>query len=110
MFGGGAGLIFNKRNGVLVIFSLEREVRCHHGERDVATHIQPSVVAAAEVRQGANHLEPEAVQKDESAQRRAAGEEGFQQFAAEDDHIASLRFVHFIEPSPLLEGKITYLI
>ncbi len=56
----------------------------------------------------ANDFEPNAVQQDECAHRRAPGEQGLQQFVAEDDHIASLRSVQFIQPASLLEGKITY--
>ena len=73
VLGGHARLIFNERNGVLVVFSLEREVRGHHRKRDVAAHVEPGIVAASEMRHAADDFEPDAVQQDECSHRRAAG-------------------------------------
>ena len=44
------------------------------------------------------------------ANRGTSGKQGLQQFVAQDDHIAPLRSVQFIEPAPFLEGKITDLV
>src|SRR5205085_12328694 len=110
VLGGHARLVFDKGNRVLVVFSLNQKGHRQHRERDVATHIQPYVVTAAEVRHAANDFEPEPVQQDERANRRTAGEQGFQQFVAEDDHIAPLRQVHFIKPPSLFEREITDLV
>ena len=91
-----------------MVFSLEREVRGHYLERDVGTHVQPIVVAAAEVRHAANDFKPDAIQQDKCAYRGPPGKQGLQQLVTEDDHISSLRSVHFIEPASLLEREITY--
>src|SRR5258708_38665065 len=40
---GHARLIFNVRDGVLVVLSLDREIRGHHLEGDVASHVQPGM-------------------------------------------------------------------
>src|ERR1700683_1162352 len=69
----GEGLIFNNRNGVLVVFSFDRKVRSHHLKRDVAAHIQPRIVAPAEMRRAADHFETDSVQQDKRAQRWTAG-------------------------------------
>src|SRR4051794_37214457 len=47
VFGGDARLIFDKGNRVLMIFALYWEGRPHYLEGNVATHIEPHVVAAA---------------------------------------------------------------
>jgi hypothetical protein len=62
VFSGHARLIFDKGNGILMVFSLERKGRGHHLERNVGTHVQPIVVSVPEVRHGANDFKPETIQ------------------------------------------------
>ena len=83
-------LILDEGNGVLMVFSLEWEVRSHHLERNVATQIQPHVVAPAKMRHTAHHFKSDAIQKDERANRGTSGKQRLQQLVPEDDHIPPL--------------------
>ncbi len=61
MLSGHARLIFDKGNRVLVVFSLDRKRRGHYLERNVGAHVQPQIVAMAQMRHAANDFEPESV-------------------------------------------------
>ena len=110
MLGCAAGLILDERDGVLVVFSFDREVGGHHWKRNIAAHIQPDVVAAAEVRHGPDDFEANAVQEYECAQGGTSRKQRLQQFVSEDDHIPPLRGVHLIQPPSVFNGEVADLV
>src|SRR5437016_9132614 len=103
-------LILDEGNGVLVIFSLDWKVRSHYLIRNVATHVEPHIVTAAQVRHAAHHFKSDPIQQHKCTNRRTARKQGLQQFIPQDNYISSLCSIQFVEPTPFLEGKITNLI
>jgi hypothetical protein len=93
-----------------VVFSFDGEIFSHHLKGNVAAHIEPEVVAAAEVGHAADHFEAQAIDQDERADRGAAREQRLLQFVAEDNDIAALQAVQFIEPAAFFQGQVTDLV
>src|SRR5215475_10259665 len=58
-----ARLILDEGNGVLVVLTLDGEIRGHDLERNIATHVEPVVVASAQMRNAADDLETDSIHK-----------------------------------------------
>ena len=95
-------LIFDEGNGVLMVLALNGETRRHHREGNVAAHVQPHVVATAEMGHAPYRFKAASIQQDERADRGAAREQRFQQLVAQHDYIPPLFQIQLIQPAAFL--------
>src|SRR6266496_4927369 len=77
---------------------------------NVPTHVEPQIVTTSEMGQCADNLKAQPVDQHRRPERRPSREQGFLQFATQNNHIPSLRSVQFIQPPAVLQGQVADLV
>src|SRR5258708_14657723 len=105
VFGGAAGLIVEKRNRVVSLRALDREITAHDLEGNVAAGVGGVVVATPDALQSADDFEAMAIEENERAHGGTSRKKVACHLIAEDDDVAFLTFVETVEPAPQFQRE-----
>ncbi len=106
---GHAGLVVDEGDGILVVLALERKQSRHHPKGKIAAHVGGVVVTASHALHRANHFERDVIQDDACTHGWTSRKQVLDEFIAQHDDVASLRFVQIVEPAPLIEREVADL-
>ena len=96
--------VIDERDGILAVFTLQREEHAHSFYRHEDAAIGAVITFFADLFDNADDVEVNAVQQDGAAHRRPAGKHILEQFPAHNGNTTMLSIVFLVEPAPRVHG------